>query len=289
MCTRILLTMALAASVAHVAAAAERATFVLADGSRQSGEVVFHGSGNRNIIDNYLNLGSGGKEQTFPVDQVVLIDFGGGEPSAADFQPVAATQDQILVMRSGSVQRGKLVNLVNGDTVQWQNESGQPQQFAIRDVSRIYLNPAAARRLFPQLANAAPAATATTGSLDDQGAVPRGAVRVSGNSAWTPTGVRVMKGQRIAFATTGQVQISTDAAHRAGPDGTDVMRSPNYPVPAMPAGGLIGKVGDAPPFPIGSNSQPIVMPASGQLMLGINDDQVADNSGSFTVTLSRGR
>lgn len=288
---RIVLTTTLAASLVSAGLAAERATFVLADGSRQSGEVVFHGSGNRNIIDNYLNLGEGGKEKTFPVDQVVLIDFSGGEPVAADFQPISASQDHVLVMRNGSAQRGKLVNLVNGDTVQWQNESGQPQQFAIRDVARIYLNPSAARRMYPQLANAAPNATATTGSLDrdDQGAVPRNAVRVPANADWTPTGVRVMKGQRLAFSTTGQIQFSTDPSHRAGPDGSSAMKSPNYPVPAMPVGGLIGKVGDAAPFPIGSNSEAIVMPASGVLMLGVNDDHVNDNSGSFVVTLSRGR
>ena len=49
------------------------------------------------------------------------------------------------------MQRGRLVNLVNGDTVQWQNEAGQAQQYGIRDVSRIFLNAQASRQLFPQL------------------------------------------------------------------------------------------------------------------------------------------
>lgn len=290
MFSRNLLAAALVAALVHTGLAAERATFVLADGSRHSGEVVFHGSGNRNIIDNYLNLGSGGKEQTFPVDQVVLIDFAGGEPAASDFAGITTTQDHVLVMRSGAPQRGRLVNLVNGDTVQWQNDNGQNQQFAIRDVARIYLNPAAARRQFPQLTSAAPAVTGTSGSatLDDPVA-PRGAIRVAANQAWTPTGARVMKGQRVAFSATGEVQISTDAGHRAGPDGTAAMTSPNYPVPAMPVGGLIGRVGDSAPFPIGANREPIVMPASGQLMLGINDDHVADNSGGFVVTIANAR
>lgn len=289
MFNRITLAAALATSIGIGARAAERATFVLADGSRQSGEVVFHGTGNRNIIDNYLNLGEGGKERTFPVDQVVLIDFGGGEPVAADFQPVSAAGDQILVMRNGQAQRGKLVNLVNGDTVQWQADNGQTQPFAIRDVARIYLNPQAARRIYAQLANAAPAATATSGTIDrtDNQPVPRGAVRVNANTPWTPSGLRVLKGQRVAFSTTGEVQFNTDASHHVGPDGEGSMKSPNYPVPAMPVGGLIAKVGDSAPFPIGSNREPIIMPASGELMLGINDDQFGDNSGSFIVTLTR--
>ena len=53
----------------------------------------------------------------------------------------------------------------------------------------------------------------------------------------------------------------------------------------MPVGGLIGRVGTSAPFPIGSNTQPIVMPADGRLMLGINDNQITDNSGAFTVSV----
>ena len=46
----------LVACLAVPLAGAERATFVLTDGSRQSGLIAFHGTGNRNIIslDDYL-------------------------------------------------------------------------------------------------------------------------------------------------------------------------------------------------------------------------------------------
>ena len=54
-----------------------------------------------------------------------------------------------------------------------------------------------------------------------------------------------------------------------------------------PPGGLIGRVGTSAPFPIGSNSQPIVMPADGRLMLGVNDNEPGDNSGAFTVTVTK--
>jgi hypothetical protein len=55
----------------------------------------------------------------------------------------------------------------------------------------------------------------------------------------------------------------------------------------MPVGGLIGKVGNSAPFPIGSNTQPIVMPADGVLMLGVNDNQLGDNSGAFSVMIAK--
>ena len=54
----------------------------------------------------------------------------------------------------------------------------------------------------------------------------------------------------------------------------------------MPVGGLIGRVGNSAPFPIGSNTQRIRMPADGTLMLGVNDQNLGDNSGYFTVTIT---
>ena len=34
-------------------------------------------------------------------------------------------------------------------------------------------------------------------------------------------------------------------------------------------------------------SQPLPMPASGRLMLGINDNELSDNSGFYSVTLTK--
>jgi len=36
----------------------------------------------------------------------------------------------------------------------------------------------------------------------------------------------------------------------------------------------------------GNNTEPVTMPAAGQLYLGINDDEVGDNRGEFIVSLS---
>ena len=52
------------------------------------------------------------------------------------------------------------------------------------------------------------------------------------------------------------------------------------------AGALIAKVGDGAPFPI-ADSAAATMPAAGQLFLGINDGRLADNTGSFRVTVQR--
>src|SRR5215510_956292 len=83
------------------ARAIERATFILTSGERKSGEVVFHTESRRNLIDNHLNLGvGGGREETFPEDQVAVIDFSGGDPSANELAQLPAS-GHFLVLRDG--------------------------------------------------------------------------------------------------------------------------------------------------------------------------------------------
>jgi hypothetical protein len=60
-----------------------------------------------------------------------------------------------------------------------------------------------------------------------------------------------------------------------------------YPVFNAPVGTLIARVGNSTPFVIGSNSAPIPMPTTGELQLGINDDNVADNSGAYAVKIEK--
>ena len=77
-----------------------------------------------------------------------------------------------------------------------------------------------------------------------------------------------------------------NAAQTATPDG-GAERQPGYPDPTAPVGALIGKIGSSKAFGIGTQTQPLVMPASGRLMLGVNDNEVGDNSGFFTVVVTR--
>jgi len=281
MIRRFALTVALAACAGVYALAIERATFVLTDGERKSGPVVFHGDSRENLINGYLNLGQdNGKDLTFPIDQVAVIDFIGGRPPRAELDSLPSDGAQVLVLRNGGSQRGRLVNMIGGDTVRWQNEGGDVQQYAIRDVSRIYMNPQSARTVFNV------GGVGRNGSVGTSGtALESGAVRVDANRPWTDTGISVKKGDRISFRATGQIQWVP--GQTAPPDGNDAARRPDYPVTAMPVGGLIGKVGNSAPFPIGSNSQPIVMPADGRVMLGVNDNDWSDNSGFFSVVVTK--
>jgi hypothetical protein len=260
--------------------AAERATFIMRDGSRQSGTVAAHAPTQENIIGMLFHLiTDDGKEVSFPTNQVAAIDFAGGSPSASELQQLPNTSDKnYLVLRSGIGQAGKLEQLLRGDTLTWINEAGQREQYAIRDVARVYFDAPVARTAM-NLPGAGQQAVGTTGSL--------GAVQVAANQQWTDTGVTVRKGDRVAFKTTGEIRFGQSADQTAGPDGNPSLRNPAYPVPVMPVGGLIGKVGNSASFPIGSNTQPIVMPADGKLYLGVNDNELGDNSGAFSVTVTK--
>src|SRR6185295_6383912 len=159
--------------------------------------------------------------------------------------------------------------------------------------SRVYLNPQSARIAFnytpPPPAAAAPAQTPQTAS----GVT----VRVDSQQAWTDTGLTVNQGDQVTFLASGRIQVGQ--AGQATPDGSTSDQSGNrrgsrrdtqgYPSPAAPAGALLGKIGNSAPFGIGTQKQPLSMPASGRLMLGINDNDFSDNSGVFTVVVSGAR
>jgi hypothetical protein len=73
----------------------------------------------------------------------------------------------------------------------------------------------------------------------------------------------------------------------AGPDGSSVIKNPGFPVPAANVGALIGRVATSRAFYIGAGEGPITMPSAGRLLLGVNDNELQDNSGAFRVEILR--
>jgi hypothetical protein len=279
-------------------AAVDRATFILTDGERKSGTVVFHGGQNENLINGHLNLGADtGKDMTFPVEQVAVIDFVGGQPSNAELSQLGTRH--MLVTRDGGAQQGRFVNMIGGNTLLWENLAGQRQQFAIADVSRVYLNPQSARVAFNYTAPvAAPGAVAATRAAPVTQAARAITVHVDATQPWTDTGLSVNQGDRVSFQASGQIQVN--GRQVATPDGSSVTpsnrsrqgnrgdgsRDGGYPIANAPVGALVGRIGNGEPFGIGMQTQPLVMPESGRLMLGVNDNDLSDNSGAFAVVVS---
>jgi hypothetical protein len=111
-------------------------------------------------------------------------------------------------------------------------------------------------------------------------------VRVNAREQWTDTGIDVRSGQAVTFHASGTV--------RWGPgrrDGAAGERNSPYnqhrPMPDRNAAALIGRVGEGgDPFLIGESPEPLRMRGSGRLFLGLNDDHVADNSGTLRVVIA---
>ena len=128
------------------------------------------------------------------------------------------------------------------------------------------------------------------GSLDPRG--PQGsdagsvAITVPGNRQWTATNIQVQAGDVVRFQSSGEISF-TNANDRAGVAGSpDLKYVAGAPIPGALAGALIGRIGNGQPFGIGDQTT-IRMPGSGTLYLGINDDNVGDNSGQFQIVISR--
>jgi hypothetical protein len=286
MVRRVISTVVLVASAGlYTLTAAERATVVLTNGERRSGEVVATGNDNAAFVGGQLRLIENGQEQAIPIEQVAVIDFTGGTPSPLELSRVAPnTGGQTAIMRSGHAQGGKFVNIIRGDTLLWENGRGQQEQYPIRDVSRVYLNPASARTVYNVERDRGGVAvgTGTTGSLTGGTTI-----NVLANVPWTDSGITVNAGDRVMFQASGTINYGQSAGQTATPDGGGERRA-GYPDPTVPVGALIGKVGNnGKPFAIGSQRQALGMPASGRLFLGVNDNERTDNSGAFTVIVAR--
>src|SRR5262249_32671367 len=124
---------------------------------------------------------------------------------------------------------------------------------------------------------------------DDRRGRPSGmrerSVSVDSWTAWSDSGIDVRGGQTLYFSATGRVRWGPN--RQDGPAGErNSPNNPNRPIPGRPAAALIGRVGDSNDyFFIGDDEGAIRMRASGRLYLGVNDDYLKDNTGSFRVTV----
>ena len=184
-----------------------------------------------------------------------------------------------LVMRNGQRISGRLIGLREG-VFEFEEDRGLRRGRVIRveqaDVRTIELDQDG---------------PSTVGDRDrDTGAAgrPRGLrereVNVQARTQWTDTGVNVRNGQMVYFEASGRVRWGRD--RQDGPEGeNNSPRNPSRPIPGRPAAALIGRVGDDAPFFIGNDAEGVRVRGSGTLFLGINDETLDDNSGSFRVTV----
>jgi len=270
--------------------AQEQATVLRRDGSRVTGRFE---AWNRNTNTFYLRL-SLADQRVIPLGEVAVLEVAGPAENLPGGEIEAARGgDHVLVLRSGEVLRGRLLNIEGGEGSGKDDEprilSFKPNDAAERrprfaEVRRLYLGSFPAS-LVPSPVTRAPEAPADA-------PLGPGQVRVPANGRWVYTGITVRRTDRVQFTTEGEVQLSGDADDKAGPAGSRRGRTaPEAPLPTVLAGALVGRIGNGPVFAIGDQSGPLPMPNDGELSLAVNDDQVADNQGAFVVTVrvTRGR
>jgi hypothetical protein len=107
-------------------------------------------------------------------------------------------------------------------------------------------------------------------------------VTVDAASQWSDTGIELRRGQEVQFEASGKIRWGKD--RHDGPGGErNSPRNPGRPIPNRPGAALIGRIDNGDPFFIGDDQAPIRVRDSGRLYLGINDDYLLDNQGSFRV------
>lgn len=243
-----------------------RATILLKSGERVTGEIQDVQQDAVLVWRNRANT------RRIPIRDIVVVDFSGNARNLPAAEYVADRPgEHVLVLEDGTSLTGQFV-----DTSLWmtfRTEDGRELHHRVSDISRLYY--------------AEPPWAEASGSLDrfDR----RTELTVPADTQWTPTGIRVRDGEMVAFSARGEIVLSRTPNDVAQPAGSTMLQrtAPNAPLRHELAGALIGRVDNSEPFGIGDQTQPLRMPATGQLYLGINDDGFIDNKGAFEVVVTR--
>lgn len=104
------------------------------------------------------------------------------------------------------------------------------------------------------------------------------------SNGWTNTGYTVRKGQRIRISAKGRVSLGSGLF--TTPAGIGSLTDPNKLMKTEPTGALIAVIGDDNNdfIFIGSNRE-FVAQRDGMLFLGVNEENLNDNSGAFDATI----
>jgi hypothetical protein len=259
---------------------AANATFVLKNGERVSGEFRYKHGGEVYLVTN-------GQERSFPFDQIAMIAFTDVNAPKAEVDQLATSDSapelerHLLVLKDGRTVKGKLYDFTDDSRVVFDTRGGSGnvdrQSFNLTDVARLYMSATSARSLFGSGSNTATASNSSGGNAVS--------VRVSATTRWTDTAINVNAGDKVSFTSTGEVKLNANTT--AGPGGNvQVGAREDVPLRTAPVGALVGRVGNRS-FLIGDSKDPINMPASGRLVLTVNDDILKDNTGAFDVQIKK--
>jgi len=121
-------------------------------------------------------------------------------------------------------------------------------------------------------------------------------VNIPANQGWTDTTFTVNTGETLAVSAAGSIIVTTDghippmspAGFRPNCTAAEVYGKFFLPFPAfqLPCWSLIGRIGmNGPIFEVGTNTT-FRAQSSGEFYLGVNDNNLGDNSGNWTASIA---
>ena len=188
--------------------------------------------------------------------------------------PVSLQADT-LYLRDGTRIQGELVAIRSGQIEFEERRSGRTVRYDRDEVDRI------------EFENSRYNSNNSNNSNNLNNARPSGMRErqtvVDAVTGWIDSGIDVRAGQTVYFEAQGRVRWGKD--RQDGPAGErNSPSNPNRPMGNRNAAALIGKIGNDMFF-IGDETGPVRMRSGGRLYLGVNDDVLTDNSGSFRVVV----
>lgn len=111
------------------------------------------------------------------------------------------------------------------------------------------------------------------------------------SQVWTDTGVALHVGDEVAISASGRIHFGKPPIDAVAPAGlprsgycaTFAGHERPWPAPTLACWSLIGKIGAGSPFQIAVATS-FRVARDGELFVGINDNDLADNSGTWAVT-----
>ncbi len=248
--------------------AQEPSTVVLKSGERISCELIDMNASGFAVRVN-------GQDRNIGVGDVAAVEFAVG-PIPADAQNRINAGQPVVVMKNGQVLEGRLSDVGGTRPLRLTIDTpGGQRDLSSNDVAQVHFSRGASSQ----------AAVASSGQAQQAPAAGARTIQVAANRLWTDTGITVLQGESLQFQSSGDIMISPTQSSGLG--GSSVQAGGPLPVGNAGPGALIARVGNGQPFLLSNNPSPVPMPGAGRLMLGVNDNDHSDNSGAFTVSISR--
>jgi hypothetical protein len=116
---------------------------------------------------------------------------------------------------------------------------------------------------------------------------------VSSGKVWTDTGVRLRAGTYVTVTASGRIHFGSGRIDQVSPMGIPwgrqcsaiaarLARGTGWPARGLPCWSLIGRIGSGAPFEVGTR-RTVRVALDGVLFLGVNDNYLGDNSGTWSA------